>query len=204
MRTSERGERLLRAAREYAEHLPAHANTFASSPSFLRREPWEARTLCSTFVTALLKEVEGWTLGEIGRTFGRHSPYARDYHAAVARTGSGVFDQVLHLSGVEPGCLLTIAFAELLDGFTGHTAIIASLPKPYTEGRWQVDVVDSTGSPHGSTDSRSMRNHLGVGQGTMVLRVDGEGFIQGYQWSPSAESHFNADGARDLRIGRWR
>lgn len=173
------GERMLNSALFFVTNLSPEKNVFASKPTFLRRMPLEARTLCSTFISHLAKE-QGSPIN-----FGS---YASEYFNSSVPT-------VLDITNVKPGMLLTIKFSTLLNGYTGHCAMVAGNPVELGNGEWLVKIVDSTGTPHGPTDTRFQ----GIGIGYMVLITDG-GMVSGYRWSRSAQAHYNKDGARMVRI----
>lgn len=189
---------LLLHLQEYADRVPPERNEFASDPSFLTREPWAARTLCSTAITLSLLQL-GAKPRDLKACMGTSRPYARDYHRAILE-GKG-FARRVRIGDVAPGDLLAIRFSELIGGFTGHCAVIAQRPLELLHGVWVCPVVDSTGSPHGSTDPRALGNRKGLGRGEMVLRTDADGEITGYQWSRGAEIHLNGQGQRHVAVG---
>jgi hypothetical protein len=199
---------MLQLSREYVANVPPERNEFASKPSFLKKDPWAARTLCSTFITELLKaclsKPEIWQ-SKIAPKMGKISPFAKDYFDAInSNDERGLFQPIRRIQDVEPGDLIAIKFSELLDGFTGHCAIVSAKPAKFVDRLYEVEVIDSTGSPHGALDPRALRGHLGIGTGKMILLVEKDGWIVGYKWSRSSEEHLYADGKRKIAIGRLR
>ena len=76
---------------------------------------------------------------------------------------------------------------------TGHAVVVASLPKQTSEDSWEVQVYDSTSTPHGGdsrpTDARAQvydvtGRRSGLGTGTMALTADpATGALTGYRWT---------------------
>lgn len=71
--------------------------------------------------------------------------------------------------------------------FVGHAVIVAEAPQRLTDGSYAVRIIDSTGTPHGSADTRltdrRAQGHSGLGEGTIQLRVGSSGLITGAAWS---------------------
>lgn len=194
------GGELLSLALEYIANTPTSSIEFGRNPTALDRKPWRVRAECSTLITALQREL-GRTAAERVQLFGKSWPRARDYHAAIlAESG---FKKVQRVEEVRPGDLLAIKFSSDQDGFSGHAALIASVPEQWIPGVWRVEVVDSTNNPHGALDPRATGNYRGLGKAGMMLLVDKSGVIEGYKWSPTAEPRLIQDGERLVAIGRW-
>lgn len=77
-------------------------------------------------------------------------------------------------------------------GEAGHAAMVSGAPQPQADGTYAVPVYDSTGSPHGSGDTRlsDPRNAAGpsgrpsgLGSGTMGLAVGPGGVPDHVLWS---------------------
>ena len=81
---------------------------------------------------------------------------------------------------------------------TGHTVIIASLPKQAADDRWEVLVYDAISTPHAAdfrpTDERAQiydvtGRRSGLGFGTMALTADpATGALTGYRWTTKGKS----------------
>ena len=98
-------------------------------------------------------------------------------------------------------------------GDTGHIMIVASQPNrrnatpPVEQGstQWELSVVDSSKSGHGTGDTRHESNgtfHTGVGEGTIRLYGDASGSIVGYAWSTTSASKFESATDRKIVVGR--
>ncbi len=76
---------------------------------------------------------------------------------------------------------------------TGHAVVVASLPKQISEDSWEVQVYDSTSTPHGGdsrpTDERAQiydvtGRRSGLGTGAMAFTADpATGALTGYRWT---------------------
>ena len=173
---------------------------------------YEAHTDCSGFINALLEKAESPAINYLMKTASRrYPPRAKEYAALI--TSQEGFQSIPILSDVAPGDIIAIKYpADRKD--TGHVMLIDSIPvlrnkptKPIVHGtqQWEVTVLDSTKSPHGSSDSRinpdgSKRN--GVGRGSIRIYTDEHNKPLGYSWSSSATSVFHASALTPLLIGR--
>jgi len=171
----------------------------------------ECRADCSGFVDAVLRRA--YAISEKNREAplgAKKRPLARTFHDAIA-DGRG-FERVA-LADARPGDVLAIGFPAGAED-TGHVMFLASAPRPrdatapLVDGttQWDIDVLDSTGSPHGPTDTRFVRGgkaRSGVGRGTIRVYANADGSLAGYAWSVSPASAFRAQDQRDAAIGRF-
>lgn len=207
----------IRWAEDLIDNVAPEYNAYATSPSYITWEGvggairYENRTVCATFLTCLLKQAYGLTTTDMKTWLGSTSPSSQIYHdAIVAENG---FARVLRMEEVLPGDVLAIRYDE--DGsVTGHIAIVASAPAPRLATRpliagttqFEVTVLDSSSSVHGSNDSRIEADgtlDTGAGRGVMRLYADADGTVIGYTWSTSTGSVFyGLDSTRHLVVGR--
>lgn len=93
------------------------------------------------------------------------------------------------ISALEPGDYLLFP-ANPKVHFVGHAVIAAGPPRLMPDGSYALRVFDSTGSAHGSADSRLTDpravNHSGLGNGTMRIFVSRSGALRRAKWSINA------------------
>jgi hypothetical protein len=170
----------------------------------------ECRADCSGFVGAVLRRAYGLSEPEFAELLGEKRPHARTFHDAIV---SGHGFRAVALRDARAGDVLAIGFPAGSED-TGHVMFLASVPKPHAESppvvagttQWEFAVLDSTGSPHGTSDSRSAKHgrpRSGAGRGVVRVYVDAQGAIAGYTWSTSAKSEFRAQESRDAALGRF-
>ena len=91
--------------------------------------------------------------------------------------------------------------------------LIAGMPQSQASSRpllagtaqWDVPIIDSSESGHGSADTRHQPDgtfYQGIGQGVLRLYTGADGSIAGYTWSDSASPVYYEQQARPLVIGR--
>ena len=132
------------------------------------------------------------------------------------------FHRITAASDVQRGDIVAIKYLNQTSGGTGHTMIAAgpaverSPPtSPIIQDTVQYDlpIIDSTKSPHGTGDTRKGTgpdgaDQDGAGLGTMRLYADARsGQITGYTWSRSSSSVYYtatspAEDPRSLVVGR--
>lgn len=82
---------------------------------------------------------------------------------------------------------------------SGHAVVIGGMPKARADGAWEIEVYDSTASPHGETDSRrtdkraevleSSGRPSGLGRGVMIFVGDkGSSALIGLRWSVKSKT----------------
>lgn len=201
---------------QIVDEVSPEKNEYATDPSYISVEgvdgalSTENRTMCSSFVTEVFKKSYGYTSTDMKNWTGSTSPYASTYHDVIEKQNG--FTNILSIEGIAVGDLIAIKY---LDGSssTGHSAFVASAPvkrtssSPVIGGTTQYDVlvIDSSKSGHGSLDSRLQADgswDSGVGQGTMRLYVDSSGKIKGHTWSTSSSSSYYSMDTRHIVVGR--
>jgi hypothetical protein len=202
-------------ALDVAENVTPELNEYGSNPSYVNwpgvgaSTTYANRSLCSTFVTVVMGQAYGFNSTYMKAWLGTTSPTATIYHdAIVAEDG---FDHVPTLFDIEPGDFLAVKYPAG-GSVSGHIATVVSDPvlrvstNPLVVGTFQyeVEIVDSSSTGHGFTDTRLMPNgswDAGAGVGIMRLYVDGLGNIVGHTWS-IANGTFYGQAVRHMVIGR--
>ena len=174
--------------------------------------PVASHTDCSGFLDALFQHSYGFDEKANKRWLGSTRPSAALYHDGI-EAGNG-FTRVLHVNHIVPGDILGVKY---LDGKsrTGHIMVVNSAPKrlpdqaPLVAGtqQWEIAVIDSAESGHGSTDTRYKKgadgkDHKGLGTGLLRLYAHADGTVAGFSWSPSKASKFMSPTEEHLSIGR--
>ena len=204
----------LQTARQLVRDLHENAlvNEYGSQPTYLRwsHPTREARTVCATFVTHLLEYTYGWKKEDISRWLGANGADASEWWEAIVRENG--FRRFKNIEDIHPGDLLAIKYN---DGSkdTGHVMLVDRVPQrvpptaPIERGteQYSVEVIDSSASGHGLTDTRHKADGGftgGIGEGAIRLYAGRDGRIVGYAWSETPKSKFYQSPARDLVAGR--
>jgi hypothetical protein len=189
---------LVATAQEYVNNLRPENNRFLGGEAYLNRSPWDARTMCSSFIRLLINQVYDVSPVLFTATFSTLKPAAKDFHAAAA---AGVIPVVTDILDVGPGHLGFIRYEELRNGFTGHSFLVVATPV-HTDERfgdlevWQVKVIDSARSSHGVGDTRFrdfQEDASGIGQGVLRL-VTRDRKVVGYLWKGAGNSELLLNG----------
>lgn len=171
---------------------------------------YESHTDCSGFINALLERAYGLTSDEFEQWLGKRRPFAITYYTAIVNEQS--FKRIELVKDVQPGDIIAIKYPDGSEN-TGHIMVVAETPrerkpsKPEIEGttQWEIDVIDSSESGHGKTDTRRRSDGSfgsGVGEGVFRVYTDSKGQMVGYTWSTFANSEYYDQSARQLVIGR--
>jgi hypothetical protein len=183
------------------------------------------RSKCATLVTQLFERAYNPDYVE---WFGCTSPHAAAYHdKIVAEDG---FIRIKSIEDVEPGDIIAIEYldagcTEVACGTfstcktSGHIAIVAEFPTARTASaplvtgtvQYDVEIIDTSSSYHGTSDTRYMSDvggthDQGVGQGTLRLYAsskDANRPIVGHTWSTSSGSTYFSSSKRHVVIGRY-
>jgi hypothetical protein len=181
--------------REFIDFSPAHA---------------AAHCVCSGFIALLIEHTYSLSPERLKQWLGTAHPGASDLYDAIASHRN--FNAVATIADIRPGDILAIRFLDD-NKDTGHVVMIDQLPvampdsAPLAPGlsQYSVAVIDSTGSGHGSDDTRWRGQNAftgGVGRGTIRLYADATGAIKGYTWSTSPHSKFCGAPTRPVIVGR--
>jgi len=197
----------LRAALEIAMQIQAADNEYAHKDCFIRwkgfngADRYANRTDCSDFLNLLLEHVYGFTRKDFKAWTGAERPTAADWYDTAANRGAReILKTVTSLEDAQPGDLIFIKYPPG-EADTGHVMLIAGMPKkramsePLEAGthQWEVAVVDSSKSGHGTTDTRHNADGTfsrGVGKGILRLYTNEDGTLAGYAWSTQKVSKF--------------
>lgn len=167
-------------------------------------------TDCSGFINALLEHSYGYTEADLKKWFDSKRPTARRYVEQIKDENG--FEEITSLKKLKPGDIIAIKYPPG-DKNTGHVMLAASIAKPRDATKpivsgtkqWEVTVIDTSMSGHGSTDTRRNddgESHAGLGRGILRLYTDKSGAVAGYAWSTFGNSDYHDQEERRLRIGR--
>jgi hypothetical protein len=201
------GERMV------AEVQPAN-NLYGSHPTIVRwtENGQEARnrSVCSSFQTHVFEKAYGLHEADIVRWFGMANPQAKDYYRAIEANRG--FAQVARVEDLQPGDIIAVNYGTGHKP-TGHVMMIDRVPaahqstSPVVPGlhQYEVAVIDSSNSGHGSLDTRFAggRHTTGAGRGTLRLYAKADGTVAGYAWSTKRVSQFYPIANRQIAFGRF-
>lgn len=172
----------------------------------------ESHTDCSGFIDHLLMHVYGYQKEDFKKWFNSNRPTAARYHDAIAEERG--FTQLRRVSDLRPGDLIAIKYLVRKDN-TGHIMLVAEKPqkmeekKPFVDGtsQWQVEVIDSSMSGHGTTDTRHKKgddgkDHDGLGRGICRIYTFKDGTVAGFAWSTLNASEFKGPDDEHVVLGR--
>lgn len=206
----------LRWAESLVDNVSSENNEYNSSPSFISwagvagARRYANRTQCATFLTELLKRGYGFTEASLNDWLGSRSPSAAAYYDAIVEENG--FKRIHDPRDARAADIIAIRYPAG-ESSTGHVAILRRAPRaklpvsPLVAGTFQfeVSIVDSTSTHHGSSDSRyasSGRGASGAGYGTMRLYTNTSDTIVGHTWSTAAVTAYYPAAVRQVVIGR--
>ncbi|HEY8078754.1 MAG TPA: hypothetical protein VIF62_31700 [Labilithrix sp.] len=154
---------------------------------------------CSGFVDYALSRSDPPALAALPRSPPKHlRPRAEDFVKAVS-SGTAPWKSLGRASDLEPGDVVAwLRPADSKSKNTGHVMVVNGAPRAVGGSEWAVPVADSTALRHGASDSRAPAKATGLGQGTIVLVVDGAGAATAFRWSTSAKQTH----ATSIALGR--
>jgi hypothetical protein len=172
----------------------------------------ESHTDCSGFLDALLVHSYRYDQDQFKKWFDSHRPSARRYHDAIVDEHG--FAEIKDLPHVRPGDILAVKYLKRKDN-TGHIMLVADAPrrmqpkKPLVANaeQWEVPVIDSSETGHGTSDTRHHKgaggkDHHGLGEGVLRIYTDPQGKVLGFAWSTLERSEFKSPDDENLVIGR--
>jgi hypothetical protein len=119
-----------------------------------------------------------------------------DYLSSLPHNGTSLWRPITRVRQIMPGDLIIMNTITNSDdpAFVGHAMIAASPPLLLANGSYALNVFDSTGSPHGSDDTRlwdpravpdrvGAPGGSGLGMGTIQLWVTASGKPWRISWS---------------------
>lgn len=198
-------------------NLSPDKNDYGSSPTYIYwagingSGSYENRTQCSSFVTRVLKQAYTWSDADFRVWFGSNSPTAAMYHDAIeAQNG---FSSIRKIGDIQSGDIIAIKYSDDSTS-TGHAMIVKSpaikrsrtLPLITGTSQYEIEVIDSSKSGHGKSDTRLMADgswDKGAGIGKLRLYANSNGIVIGYSWSAAKNSvYYGQQSLRHLVIGR--
>ncbi|HLF96637.1 MAG TPA: hypothetical protein VI457_05795 [Methylococcaceae bacterium] len=203
-------------AEDIALNVTPDRNEYGTNPNYIRwngvngATGYENRTECSSFVTRVLKQAYGWNDTDFRNWMGSSSPTAAKYHdTIVSRNG---FEAMQSVADIQAGDLIAVKYPQGASP-TGHVMLAVgpatqrTASAPVVEGttQYEVEVIDSTKSGHGPSDTRKMEDgtwDTGAGVGILRLYADGNGVITGYSWSTYSNSVYYDQNSRHLVVGK--
>jgi hypothetical protein len=200
-----------------AEHLVdglnlADTNYEHGQPSVSWTNPKASHTDCSGFIDALLMHTYHYEPDQFKVWFDSHRPTAKRYHDAIIEQRG--FTHIQSIANLRPGDILAVKYLKRTDN-TGHVMLVEGYPKrrkttePIVEGteQWEVEIIDSSKSGHGTTDTRHKmgadgKDHDGLGRGVFRIYTTADGKVAGFAWSTMKVSKFEVPDDEDLVMGR--
>jgi len=203
-------------AQRLVDGVTPETNQYASRPTVVT---WSGvagatetrnRSVCSALVAHVFMQAYGYRAADFAKWLGGSFPRANNFHAAIA-AGHG-FDVIARVGDIRPGDVLAIKYPPGSKP-TGHVLLAATRAEerratppllPGTE-QYEIEVIDSSHTGHGPTDTRHYAKgkfHSGVGRGLFRLYARRDGTIAGYSWSVTKASEIYLPDERSLVIGR--
>ena len=200
-----------------AEHLVeglslADTNYEHGQPSVSWNSPKASHTDCSGFIDALLMHTYHYDPDQFKVWFDSHRPTAKRYHDAIIEQRG--FTQIHFINHLRPGDILAVKYLKRTDN-TGHVMLVDGYPKrrkttePIVDGteQWEVEIIDSSKSGHGTTDTRHKmgadgKDHDGLGRGVLRIYTTPDGKVAGFAWSTMKVSKYEPPDDEDLVMGR--
>lgn len=199
-------------------NLTPDQNEYNTSPNYIYwagvdgASVYANRTQCSSFLTRLLKRAYQWGDTEFQSWFGASSPNAATYYDAIV--GQKHFNPVTNALDIQSGDVIAVKYLFDADS-SGHVMIargpVVWLPhvSPYKAGttQYEIEVIDSAKSGHGSSDTRMMPDGswdtgAGIGKARLYVDTASRGVV-GYSWSFSKGSAYHsADDGYLIAVGR--
>jgi hypothetical protein len=167
---------------------------------------------CSGLLNLLLAHSYGTTDDDLKAWFGAKRPVARRYYDTIAEGNVKAWAKVA-VADAKPGDVIAVKYADVEPGGnTGHVMLLDGVPKKQPDkpagvdgaaAEWHLSVIDSTASPHGTTDTRYEKGakHTGVGRGTFRIYTGEGGEVVGYTWSTEGKK-VQPQSTHSLVIGR--
>ena len=164
-------------------------------------------TDCSGYLNRLLTQTYGYTSTYYKTWMGVTRPLAKHYYNEIVTNDH--FTQIATVTQIQQGDFVAIQYPADATN-TGHCMLVAAAPTlraasaPLVAGttQYELSIMDSSSSAHGSTDTRYPTADTGVGKGIFRLYVATNGSIAGYSWSTSSGSVYYAQSERPLAVGR--
>jgi hypothetical protein len=169
-------------------------------------------------MTMLMKHTYGLTDVQYKAKTGRISPNAAQYHDAIV-AGSG-FSRIFSVPQMMPGDLLVLKYpasqnssghvmmvqkniSTLQDRSKSKQSFLKDGGMPAIAGFYDVTVIDSSSTFHGSSDTRAAKPG-GIGRdGVFRIFVDSGNDIVGYTWSTVSSEIKKLSDGYSVAMGRY-
>lgn len=165
-------------------------------------------TQCAPFVTQLLKLTYNLSNAFFQSWSNSNSPNSAQYFDAINAGTS--FTKIPKVAHIQRGDIIAIKYIQSDgSGNSGHTMIASTLPKLVAQTnpivnntlQYELQILDSTSTPHGQDDSRINTSGQGLGRGTIRIYATTSGDVAGYTWSKTGGTFYGPN-QRPLVIGR--
>lgn len=201
---------------DIATNVTPDKNMYDSNPSYIHWPDangvgaYENRTKCSSFITQVLMKSYGWTSAYFSNWMSSTSPTANKYYDAINQQNGFVI--IDNINDIQAGDIIAIKYPSG-SAVTGHMmmangpATLRSPTLPLVTGtnQYQIQIIDSSQSGHGPTDTRLIEDGVyapGAGIGISRLYADNAGVIKGYTWSTYYNSVYYDQNTRPIIVGR--
>ena len=169
---------------------------------------------CSAFLDALIQHsYPRYDAEALNKWFGsKKHPLAKHYYDTIAAQRG--FKRIDKIGDVRPGDIIAIKYIiPKKDKSTGHTMLVNGAGKVHAPSakiidntvQWEVPIIDSTMSGHGTADSRLLGDgtyRTGLGTGLLRIYAARDGMIVGYSWSLGAKSKYYDANDAPIVVGR--
>lgn len=203
-------------AEKIAANVTPDKNMYESNPSYIAWPDangvgdYVNRTKCASFITIVLMQANKWPSSYFKDWMGSISPTASAYYDTIKRQKR--FVSIANVEDIQPGDLIAIKYPRG-SGVTGHmmlanstaTRVASTMPIIPETYQYELEVIDSSQTGHGSTDTRLKADgsyNQGAGIGVFRLYANNTGDIVGYTWSNYRESQYYDLKTRPIIVGR--
>lgn len=203
---------ILSTAQDIADNLTPANNSWGTPCNISLTAPYTATTNGACFFTLVLQRDDPTiTTGTIFTWWGFNNPGSPAYYDAIA--AGNHFTEITNVADIQAGDLLAVKYqTSSTSPYTGYLMIVEYEPELVTGSntRYTVGIIDSTQTPHGSTDTRYLadtgangpEHDKGIGSGDIYIDADATGAIAGHTWSAGPGS-FYSQVARSMKVGRF-
>lgn len=199
----------LDAARDIAYNVAPASNNWGSPCSI----DWTNHTATTNgaclFTLSLQHDDPTITSTDVYTWWGAYNPGSPAYYDAIA--AGNHFTQIVNVADIQEGDVLAVKYrSSPTSAYTGYIMIVEFAPELISGSttRYIVGIIDSTQTPHGSTDTRwqadaGLVHDKGVGAGDIYVDADAAtGAIAGHSWSAGPGSYYN-QATRAMNAGRF-
>lgn len=203
-------------AEDIAANVTPDKNMYDSNPSYIHWPDvngvgaYENHTKCASFITQVLMQSYGWTSTYFTNWMASTSPTANKYYNAIEQQNAFII--IGNINDIQSGDFIAIKYPSG-STVTGHMmmangpATLRSSTLPFVTGtvQYEIQVIDSSQTGHGPTDTRLMEDGTyspGAGIGIFRLYTNSTGVIKGYTWSTYNNSQYYDLNTRPIIVGR--